>query len=143
MRKSLSFFGESRALVFGRGSPRSAEYITSIERDAFPAGGRGTLHSRRRNAKRKPDVIADFDEYFSEDPDGARRGAHRQGLARQITSGRVLVMGQVESNTISFFGESRALASVRARLSPERREYITSIERDAFPAGGCGTLHSR
>ena len=93
-RETISFFGESRALtsVRARLSPERREYITSIERDAFPAGGRGTLHSRRRNVTRKPDVITKHLKGISEDPDVARRGAHRQGLARQITSGRVLVM---------------------------------------------------
>ena len=94
MSHTISFFGESRALasVRARLSPERREYITSIERDAFPAGGRGTLHSRRRNVTRKPDVITKHLKGISEDPDVARRGAHRQGLARHITSGHVLVL---------------------------------------------------
>ena len=131
-RETISFFGESRALtsVRARLSPERREYITSIERDAFPAGGRGTLHSRRRNVKRQPDVMSGSSAFFSQKILTVLDEARTVRVFRDRSRPDAYSCCCADAGKyISFFGESRALRSVRARLSPERGEYITSIER--------------
>ena len=119
------------ASYYGQRGARGASARTSTTRASRTGGERagrrerGGRRSNRREAQARRDGA--FPAFFSEDRDGARRGAHRQGLARPITSGRVLVMDCAKPSHSS---ERAAPSRQFGRGSPRAQRARTSIERD-------------